>query len=235
MTLQDILDTDFTDLDRPISSFGHRILSCRNLGHFMRTPQPIIDANDANLAKLEARLTNWRLHLPHAKQDAVRHDGSVDEMVFQAQMMMHATSILLHQSHAHLDASATEHIDACAPQADGRRFFLKHSFNIHTKHTVTSAAAISDMVTMHAPLVHHTHFFSCVVTLSSIVHLSYWAHYCGYDNDGLKQQIRLNIGALQHLSQVWKTAETAYGQVKSVARDVFRARRQQQQEQMLQA
>lgn len=223
MTLQDILDVDFLDDDRPFSSFAYRIIACHNLGHFMRT-QPIIDPDDNNIAKLEARLTNWRLQLPPAKRDAIHKDGSGDEMMFQAHMMVHATSILLHQPHSRLDAASTENINSCAPHPGAGSRVFREQLNGHAKHTVTSASAISDMVTMRTPLTHHTHFFTCVITLSSIVHLSYWAHYCGYDNGALRQQIRLNVGALKQLSQIWPTAETAYEQVKSTARDIFRAR-----------
>lgn len=75
----------------------------------------------------------------------------------------------------------------------------------------------------------HTHFFTCVVTLSSIIHLSKWAlHFVQYDDDDLRQQIRLNIGALNELSNVWGAADTARGQVKGVAREIYQAKKQVQ-------
>lgn len=192
----------------------------------MRTP-PIITADDANIARLEARLTNWRLHLPSSKRSALQKDGSVDEMMFQAHMMTHATSILLHQPHARLDTTPTEDINSCAPHPGAGRVFHE-SFNTHTQQTVAAASAISDLITLRSPLTQRTHFFSCVVTLSSIVHLSRWALY-GCNNEELRQQIRLNIGGLKELSQVWVTAATARAQVMATAREMFKAKQQQQQ------
>ncbi len=102
------------------------------------------------------------------------------------------------------------------------------AFNTHTRHTITAACEISKMITQAVPLLSHTHFFTCVVTLSSIVHLSKWALYFIQDEEDLRQQIRLNIGALNKLSDVWRAAATASGQVRGVAQDIYRAKKAQQ-------
>lgn len=46
-----------------------------------------------------------------------------------------------------------------------------------------------------------------------------------YDDD-LKQQLRLSTGSLKTLWQVWPAAGRAFGQVKSVARDMYAAKKQ---------
>lgn len=74
----------------------------------------------------------------------------------------------------------------------------------------------------------HTHFFTCVITLSSTVHLSKWALYFIQDEEDLRQQVRLNIGALNKLSEVWKSATNASKQVKAVAQDIYKAKKAQQ-------
>jgi len=99
---------------------------------------------------------------------------------------------------------------------------------MHTRHTITAACNISKMVTQAVPLHSHTHFFTCVLTLSSIVHLSKWALYYIQDEEDLRQQIRLNIGALNRLSEIWNAAKTASSQVKGVAQDIYRAKKAQQ-------
>lgn len=47
----------------------------------------------------------------------------------------------------------------------------------------------------------------------------------GQDDD-LKQQLRLNTGALKTLWQVWPSAGKAFGQVKGVAQDIYAAKKQ---------
>jgi len=84
------------------------------------------------------------------------------------------------------------------------------------------------MVTHRVPILSHSHFFTCVVTLSSIVHLSRWAlYFVQHDDDDLRQLIRLNSAALNEMSEVWKAANTAAGQVKHVAQDIYRTKKAQ--------
>ncbi|KAK1971847.1 hypothetical protein LY78DRAFT_625097 [Colletotrichum sublineola] len=225
MALTDLEDQDFSGEDRPFSSFAYRVLAGRNLGKLMRVP-PIFGPDDENLARIEALLTNWRLHLPASKKNALDQKLQPDEMIFQANMMTNATSIMLHQPHSQLDSTPARSVTSCAPH---RPVPSGDLFNAHTNHTVTSAAEISKMITHRVPLTSHTHFFTCVVTLSSIVHLSKWAlFFVPHDDDELRQQIRLNIGALNKLSTVWKAAERASGQVRAVAQDIYRSKKTSQ-------
>ncbi|KAM3497932.1 hypothetical protein MY10362_008729 [Beauveria mimosiformis] len=225
MTLPDLENMEFSGDDRVFSSFAYRILCGRNLGRFMQTP-PLQGPDDENIARIEALLTNWRLHLPQNKKDSLQKNGMLDEMMFQAHMIMHATSILLHQPFSQLDTTPTQGIISCAPY---QPVATGSMFNTHTKHTITSACAISELITHRVPLLSHTQFFTCVVTSSSIVHLSKWAvFFVPHDDDDLRQQIRLNIGALNHLSTVWGAADRARNQVRAVARDIYQLKKQQQ-------
>jgi hypothetical protein len=45
-------------------------------------------------------------------------------------------------------------------------------------------------------------------------------------DDDLKQQLRLNTGALKTLWQVWPSAGMAFGQVKGVAQEIYAAKKQ---------
>ncbi|KAM3427126.1 hypothetical protein NHJ13734_009107 [Beauveria thailandica] len=225
MSLSDLENMEFSGHDRVFSSFAYRVLCGRNLGRFMRTP-PLQGPDDENIARIEALLTNWRLHLPQNKKDSLQKNGMLDEMMFQAHMIMHATSIMLHQPFSQLDTTPTQGIISCAPY---QPVATGSMFNTHTKHTITSACAISELVTHRVPLLSHTQFFTCVVTSSSIVHLSKWAvFFVPHDDDDLRQQIRLNIGALNHLSTVWGAADRARNQVRAVARDIYQLKKQQQ-------
>ncbi|KFG82049.1 glucoamylase [Metarhizium anisopliae] len=222
--LDDLEDQDFSGEDREFSSFAYRVLCARNLGKLMRAP-PIFGPEDENLGKIETLLTNWRLHLPPSKRDALQKNGQLDEMMFQAHMMNQATSIMLHQPHSQLDSSPTQHINSCAPH---QAIPAGDLFNSHTRHTIESANSISTMITHRVSLLSHTHFFTCVITLSSIVHLSRWAlFFIPHDDDDLRQQIRLNIGALNRLSEVWGAADRARGQVKAVAQEIYKVKKQQ--------
>lgn len=203
-----------------------------------------------DLARLETSLTNWRLHLPPSKRDSVGPDGSPDEMMFQAHMMLHATSILLHYPQSQIDSLTTQNVDSCTlgqqAWATSRGTVIRHpapddtnqrptSFNSHARHAVTAACEIGKLITHRTPLRHHTPFFTCVIVLASIVQLNRWGC-CRRDqiterpNDTfddetfLREQVRLGIGALAHISEVWQSAETALSQVRGVAQELFRAK-----------
>ena len=45
-------------------------------------------------------------------------------------------------------------------------------------------------------------------------------------DDDLKQQLRLNTGALKTLWQVWPSAGMAFGQVKGVAQEIYAGKKQ---------
>lgn len=216
--LEELEERDFTDDDRGFSSFAYRILCGRNLGRVMRTP-PILTPDDENLAKLEALLTNWRLGLPESKRTPLDSLGRVDEMMFQAFMMNYATSVMVHQPHSQLDTSPVKNVDACAPH---QAVVANKTFNSHTRHVMASATEITKLITLRVPLLSHTHFFTCVISMSSIVHLCKWAlHFMQYDDDDLRQQLRLNINALNQLSSVWVAAGNVKGQVQGVAKEIY--------------
>ncbi|KAL2017031.1 hypothetical protein VTK56DRAFT_2675 [Thermocarpiscus australiensis] len=222
--MEDFDDQLFSGEDREFSSFAYRIAAARNLGRFMRMPN-IMFPDDDTVNRVEALLTNWRLHLPESKRDDLSKDCQLDEMMFQAHFITHACTIMLHQPLSQLDTSPVKSVNSCAPH---RPVPSGDNFNAHTRHTITAACEISKMVTQAVNILQHTHFFTCVITLSSIVHLSKWALYFIDDEEDLRQQIRLNIGALSKLSRVWKAANTAWGQVKGVAQDIYREKKAQQ-------
>ncbi|KAL2129911.1 hypothetical protein VTI74DRAFT_7154 [Chaetomium olivicolor] len=222
--MEDFDDQTFSGEDREFSSFTYRIAAARNLGRMMRMP-PVMFPGDENINRVQSLLSNWRIHLPDTKRDDVSKNCQLDEMMFQAHFITYACTIMLHQPLSQLDTSPAQAVNSCAPH---RPVPSGDVFNAHTRHTLTAASEISKMITQPVPVTHHTHFFTCVITLSSIVHLSKWALYFVDDEDHLRQQIRLNIGALNKLSKVWKAAETAWGQVKGVAQEIYREKKAQQ-------
>lgn len=133
----------------------------------------------------------------------------------------YSTTILLHREHSELDSSVAKRITSCAPH---KAILPGESYNIHASKTIRAAQDISQLISLPVPLIRHTHFFTCVVTLASIVHLSCWSVLL-HDAD-LKQQLRLNTGALKTLWQVWPSAGQAFGQVKGVAQEIFKAKKE---------
>ena len=111
-------------------------------------------------------------------------------------------------------------ITSCAPH---KSIVPGESYNVHAAKIIQAAQDISKLIQLPVLLTKHTHFFTCVVTLASITHLSCWSLLL-HDQD-LKQQLRLNTGALKTLQQIWPSAGNAFGQVKGVAQGIFSAKK----------
>ncbi|KUJ23015.1 uncharacterized protein LY89DRAFT_635115 [Mollisia scopiformis] len=217
-SIEDFDDESFDGRDFYYSSFTYRIAAIRNLGRVLSSRQ-IMMPDVPTIERIDAYLVNWRLHLPESKKDFVNSDGQLDEMLFQAHMITEATTILLHREHSELDSTVARNVTSCAPH---KPIVPGQSYNVHAAKTIQAAQDISKLIQLPVPLVKHTHFFTCVVTLASIVHLSCWSVLMpGIHDDDLKQQLRLNTGALKSLWQIWPSAGKAFDQVKGVAREIY--------------
>lgn len=230
-TLEDLSDRDLSIESCNFSSFSYRVLSVQNLGKVIQNFEAAeVDANVH--AQLEVLLSSWRHNLPASKRDSLQRDGRPDEMMFQAHMLNHTTSILLHRSRAQLDLAPARAIDACAPSAaaapesDGRAAAAHPRVSLHARHVAAAANEIGKLMTHRTPLTLHTHFFICAVVLASIVQLGAWS---GGDDDAVREQVRLCIGALRQMSSVWGLATKALGQVREVAGHVHFVRTQSRQ------
>lgn len=91
---------------------------------------------------------------------------------------------------------------------------------------MSSALSITKLIALPTPQTKHTHFFTCVLTLASIVHVSCWSAIQPLSKDeDLRQQLALHTGALKALWEVWPCAGRAWEQVRGVLREVFKARK----------
>lgn len=195
---------------RLFSSYTYRIQCACFLGTLQRMPTQI--------EHIDRLLANWMLRLPPSKYDAYAK-GESDEMMFQAIMMWHAITILLHQPHSQLDPSPTYHIKACAPNTPA---LSNDAFNSHTKRTIRSAKELSKLIMRRVPLLTHTHFFAYMITLSSTIHLSRWSLvFVAQDDDDLRQSMRYNIGALLKYAEMWPMAQHMVCQVKQIAKEIY--------------
>jgi len=104
-----------------------------------------------------------------------------------------------------------------------RKPVLDNMYNIRTTQAATD---ISKFITLPEPLIKHTHFLVCALTLSSIIHLSLWSSLpvMAPDED-LKQQIKMNAGALRAVTHIWPSAGMGFQQVTKVAQKIYTNRK----------
>ncbi|KAH0552838.1 hypothetical protein GP486_006962, partial [Trichoglossum hirsutum] len=217
--LADIDDSAFSSEERVFSSFAYRVEAIRNVGKILAVGQRGV-SEESDVDEADACLVNWALHLPESKRSLVDKDGQIDEMLFQAYMIANASAIFLHRPRSHLAFPQHPDDTSCTPP---RHFALPTKADgFHTAKTIGAADDIARLITLPTPLIKHTPFFTCAVTVASIVHLSSCSFLLTSDDARLaKERVRLSVGALKTLRDVWPVASTVLHQVKAVAREVY--------------
>lgn len=135
------------------------------------------------------------------------------------------SAVLLHRQHADLSNSVAREIVSCTPNSNNDMPSDTpgtYIYNLHTAKVITATENLTSLVTLPAPMIQHTPFFTCACTLASIIHLSHWSFLTPLTPDGdVKQQLRLNVGALKKMSEVWPNAVNSLKQVQGVAQEML--------------
>lgn len=223
-TLQDYDDSAFAAEEIAFSSFTYLIDAIRILGKVFEVSRLDAQFEYHAVDVVDSYLVNWRLHLPASKLEIVGNDGRIDEVLFQAHMVNAGSTIMLHRPRSNLGFGHVEKVNLCVQP--GQVLLPTQTREIHTAKCLTSAENISSLIKLPGKLVHHTPFFTCVVVMASVVHLSYWSFLVpdGQD-DIIKQSIRLDVGTLQQYSHTWGIASVVLGQVRGVAHTLFNSKK----------
>lgn len=139
-------------------------------------------------------------------------------------MVNAGATIMLHRPRSNLGFGEVNNVNLCVQP--GQILIPTQTRESHTAKCLTSAENISTLIKLPGPLLHHTPFFTCVVVMASVVHLSYWSFLVpdGQD-DVIKQSIRLDVGTLQQYSNTWPIAHTVLGQVRGVAHTLWNSKK----------
>lgn len=90
-SLQDFDDRYFSADKTVFSSFSYRVEAIRILGQVLAVGSAAGQGDETRADAADASLVNWGLHLPEAKKELVDgKDRKVDEMLFQAHMVVNA-------------------------------------------------------------------------------------------------------------------------------------------------
>jgi hypothetical protein len=222
-TLDDYDNALFLDENAVFPSSTYRIDSIRLLHKVFAASQAspsethVVDAADVHLR-------NWALHLPPNKRKAIDREGNVDEVLFEAHMIVAACTIMLNRPRSDLSVEDVKEVTTCV--GAGQKPMAAPHTDVHTAKAMQAAKDISGLITLPCPLIKHSPFFTCAVTMGATVFLSYWSFIATESGDAfIKENIRLNIGVLKSLAELMPIAKTVLGQVKGVAQELFQSRK----------
>ncbi|CZT04495.1 uncharacterized protein RCO7_10424 [Rhynchosporium graminicola] len=224
-TIKEYESRDFEDEEPVFSSFTYLIDLTRITGSllgFDRQPPSEIE-NAVNNA--DARLMNWRLHLPREKQGVVDKNEEIDEILFFAHHHLQVILVYIHRPLSRLVQSPLEDLFTCsfpaAPfqQPTGDE---DHTYWLHTKKTIEAAEAATNLYALPCPILSHSPLGTCGLTLSTLAQLSACAYILtGPEWYRTRDRIRLGLGGLKAFAEVWPIARTNEKETKMVARSVF--------------
>ncbi|KAG4427320.1 hypothetical protein IFR05_017197, partial [Cadophora sp. M221] len=139
---------EFLEQEVTFSSLTYLLDSIRILSDAMSIIHSPHEPGDKALTTTDAKFVNWFLYLPNSKREIVRPDGSVDETMFFAHLVVNTEKLLLHRPHSHIPYSPLETRSKCTPletTRDSRT--LQQSLAMHT---AKALEALSTSITLFA-------------------------------------------------------------------------------------
>lgn len=218
-SLDDFNKRLFAEDDAKYSSFCYRIEAVQILNRVLTLTR----AKAVHRGRVQAAdnaLAGWAHHLPSEKAEITRITGEVDEILFQAQMIISAASIILHFPRSSLPHTCTATTDLTGRQSDEliSPISTQHT---HTIKAIDASKQISNLAALCTSVQTHTPFFNCGLVLATVVQLSACIFHGGSCREQHHDRVALMIGILKSSSIYWPYAKTVLPQLKRVAAEVF--------------
>ncbi|KAK5994030.1 C6 finger domain transcription factor iacK-like protein [Cladobotryum mycophilum] len=226
-TLGEYDDRGFEENTRPFSTFAYLIDAARILGTTLAAGD-IAGGSPSSLVKnAEANIMSWHLHLPREKRDPVRADGTVDEVLLRAHMMINTVAVHLHRPRSMLHYSTMELLcSKYAPPLPAEVMPIESQhYDRHTHKAIQAAKAFVDLLTVPSSPTAHTPFIMCMGSMAMATHLSACEyHLTGSEYAYAKDRVRVFLGILKEFENVWPQASKWSSEIRMMARAVFEHR-----------
>lgn len=202
------------------SSYAYVVEAAYILGAVMNLGPDTFAVTDPQIEALDASVSNYFLSLPFEKRDVTRPDGTVDECLVSAHLIINWAAIALHRPRSTLTFIRNHYRTTCTrAEAAGLPAL---AYSSHTAKAVRAANAMINLASIQRPLAYCTPVLSCGVTSAATVHLPAYAIVDRPDQAvAIKERLQLGISALGSLGEMWPRAKIAKGQVARFAREVL--------------
>lgn len=218
-TLAQFADRHFAEEEMSFSSSCYRIEAVQILSRVLSIANA--EAHPDEVQAIDNSLAAWTHYVPPEKRDLISNSGEVDEMLFQAHMVIHWATILLHMPRSELlSVHPTADIfcakgDKLMPSTD-----TKHA---HASKATDASKELSNLAAFRCPVQKHTPFFICALVIASVVQLAACTLHncrCMYQH---KDRITLVVGLLKSLSLNWACAGSVLVKIKKIAAKVLKS------------
>ncbi|KAF4467412.1 C6 transcription factor [Fusarium albosuccineum] len=222
-TLAEFDCREFADDNTSFSSFAYLITAvrCAALAISIAPKIAVKEASPQVIESADSIVDAWLLLLPKNEKQVMSKTGEIDELMFQAHLVIHVATIGLHRPLSDLRFNTVEGVSSCArdPPAE---IPTPDLINIHTTRVLRSVEAQIRLLALPARPFKHTPFTTCMVSEGTLALLSA----CNFLLKGkelaiARDQIRMTIGCLKSLGEVWPRTARNVREIQTIARHVL--------------
>ncbi|KAI0408340.1 hypothetical protein F4802DRAFT_408378 [Xylaria palmicola] len=222
-TLEDFESREFEPENQTFSSFAYLIGATRSIALALSAGSP--DASNwlspKTIAEVDAIIDGWFLLLPKSKREVLKEDDVVDELMFQAQMAVHANLIALHRPFSRLPFHPLEGISSCLVEPP-RRLPVKDSETMHTQRCLQSIEAQLRFLVLPVQPLGRSPFTICMTAAGTHTLLAaVKALFSGRQLAVARHQLRLVVGYIKTLGKVWQQGGRNLEEIQAIAQEVL--------------
>ncbi|KAK7229847.1 hypothetical protein V2G26_002017 [Clonostachys chloroleuca] len=222
-TLDDFDSREFAFEKHDYSSFAYLIGSvrCAALASDVVTKGLSSNSDPVIVDSADSIIEGYLLLLPEERKQVISKNGEMDELMFQAIMAINAAIIGLHRPFSDLRFNPVESVSSCSTDPPSN----SSSSELVNIHTVRSLQAIQSQVRLLALPVRpfcHTPFVTCMMSVGTLGLLSACKFlYKGQELAVARDRIRMAIGCLRAIGDIWPQTARNLQEIQTIARDVL--------------
>ncbi|GAD97242.1 conserved hypothetical protein [Paecilomyces variotii No. 5] len=222
-TIQEFNHREFMPDSVHFSSFAYLIGAVQSAATAISITPKIAAVEDSThlIQAVDCGLDGWRLLLPPEHKHVMKENGEIDELMFQAHLLIHVSTIGLHRPLSALKFNAIENVSSCArePPLDTPTPDL---VNVHTTRVLRAVEAQIRLLALPVRRFYHTPFTTCMVSEGILALLSACSALLkGNDLAIARDQIRMALGCLKVLGEVWPRTARNVREIQTIAQCVL--------------
>ncbi|UKZ50466.1 hypothetical protein TrVGV298_004729 [Trichoderma virens] len=187
--------------------------------------QDIIQA-EVLCGDLEARVISWFLLLPLSKRELPVAPGRMDQLMFQAHMMMYTSLAFIHRPLSNLRYDPAEGISTCGPPPPPLEQSSGYSRIAHGIHSEKLFQAIRKqtqcLILLPMRAAQLSPFVICMVACCTIAYLvaSKFA-FKAEEAEAARSRIRISLATLRMYEEIWPRAKKILMELKRIAQSIL--------------
>ncbi|KAI0870917.1 hypothetical protein GGS24DRAFT_473383 [Hypoxylon argillaceum] len=222
-TLDDFDSREFGPENQTFSSFAYLIGATRSIALALSAGAP--DASNwlspKTIAEVDAIIDGWFLLLPKSKREVLKEGNVVDELMFQAQMAVHANLIALHRPFSRLPFHPLEGISSCLV-GPPKRLPARDAEAAHTQRCLQSVEAQLRLLVLPVPPFPRSPFTICMTAAGTHALLAaVGSLFAGRRLAVARHQLRLVVGYIRTLARVWAQGGRNLEEIQAIAQEVL--------------